>query len=185
MWVKEYSSNSFSNATRLPISLLLLFKIKSQIESGQIVESTDPGAPENPRIVQKFLISLLKLIDQAEDIILNEKESLRNSILEKIDYVSKLDIKLPEERIAQEVAILLIKGDVREELDRLRMHINSLEELLANGGVIGRKLDFACQELGREANTICSKTNNIELSRIGIELKTLVDEIREQVQNIE
>ena len=137
------------------------------------------------QIVQKFLISLLKLIDQAEDIILNEKESLRNSILEKIDYVSKLDIKLPEERIAQEVAILLIKGDVREELDRLRMHINSLEELLANGAVIGRKLDFACQELGREANTICSKTNNIELSRIGIELKTLVDEIREQVQNIE
>ena len=101
------------------------------------------------QIVQKFLISLLKLIDQAEDIILNEKESLRNSILEKIDYVSKLDIKLPEERIAQEVAILLIKGDVREELDRLRMHINSLEELLANGAVIGRKLDFACQELGR------------------------------------
>ena len=137
------------------------------------------------QIVQKFLISLLKLIDQAEDIILNEKESLRNSILEKIDYVSKLDIKLPEERIAQEVAILLIKVDVREELDRLRMHIKSLEELLVNGGVIGRKLDFACQELGREANTICSKTNNIKLSRIGIELKTLIDEIREQVQNIE
>ena len=110
---------------------------------------------------------------------------LWKSILDKIDHVLELDIKLPEERIAQEVAILLIKGDVREELDRLRIHINSLEELLAGGGVIGRKLEFACQELGREANTICSKTNNIQLSRIGIELKTLIDEMREQVQNIE
>ena len=137
------------------------------------------------KLLQNFLTSLLKLIDQAEDIIKNDKESLRKSILDKIDHVLELDIKLPEERIAQEVAILLIKGDVREELDRLRIHINSLEELLAGGGVIGRKLEFACQELGREANTICSKTNNIQLSRIGIELKTLIDEMREQVQNIE
>ena len=137
------------------------------------------------KLLQNFLTSLLKLIDQAEEIIKNDKESLRNSILDKIDHVLELDIKLPEERIAQEVAILLIKGDVREELDRLRIHINSLEELLAGGGVIGRKLEFACQELGREANTICSKTNNIQLSRIGIELKTLIDEMREQVQNIE
>ena len=137
------------------------------------------------KLLQNFLTSLLNLIDQAEDIIKNDKESLRKSILDKIDHVLELDIKLPEERIAQEVAILLIKGDVREELDRLRIHINSLEELLAGGGVIGRKLEFACQELGREANTICSKTNNIQLSRIGIELKTLIDEMREQVQNIE
>ena len=137
------------------------------------------------KLLQNFLTSLLELIDQAEDIIKNEKESIRKSILDKIKYVLELDIKLPEERIAQEVAILLIKGDVREELDRLRIHINSLEELLASGGVIGRKLEFACQELGREANTICSKTNNIQLSKIGIELKTLIDEMREQVQNIE
>ena len=137
------------------------------------------------KLLQNFLTSLLELIDQAEDIIKNDKESIRKSILDKIKYVLELDVKLPEERIAQEVAILLIKGDVREELDRLRIHINSLEELLASGGVIGRKLEFACQELAREANTICSKTNNIQLSKIGIELKTLIDEIREQVQNIE
>ena len=74
---------------------------------------------------------------------------------------------------------------MREELDRLRAHTSTARKLLIEGRVIGRKLDFLCQELNREVNTLCSKANNIELSNIGLDLKALIEQFREQVQNIE
>jgi uncharacterized protein (TIGR00255 family) len=92
---------------------------------------------------------------------------------------------LPAERLAQEAALLATRSDVREELDRLRAHLAAARELLREGGPIGRRLDFLCQELNREANTICSKSTDIELTRAGLDLKAVVDQLREQVQNIE
>lgn len=92
---------------------------------------------------------------------------------------------LPEERLAHEVALLAVKADLREELDRLSAHIDAARDLLAGTGPIGRQLDFLCQEFNREANTLCSKSSDIELTRIGLELKAAVDQLREQVQNIE
>ena len=93
--------------------------------------------------------------------------------------------KIPEDRIAQEVALLMVKLDVREELDRLGAHIESAYSLMINGGIIGRRLDVLCQELNREANTLCAKSSDINLSRIGLELKSTIEQYREQVQNIE
>lgn len=92
---------------------------------------------------------------------------------------------LPEERIAHEVAVLLVKNDIREEIDRLNAHIPAARQHLAQGGAVGRQLDFLCQELNREANTLCSKAGDIELTRIGLALKTVIDQFREQVQNLE
>jgi len=95
---------------------------------------------------------------------------------------------LSEERLAQEVALLVGKADVREELDRLSAHIAQARDLLAGGGrdqPVGRKFDFLCQEFNREANTLCSKSADIELTRIGIELKSAIEQMREQVQNVE
>ena len=92
---------------------------------------------------------------------------------------------IPEERIAQELAVLVTRADVREELDRLRAHIAQAGELLENGGAVGRQLDFLCQELNREANTLCSKSADIELTRIGLALKAAIEQFREQVQNLE
>jgi len=92
---------------------------------------------------------------------------------------------LAEERLAQELAILAVKTDIREELDRLATHIAAANALLSGGGVIGRKLDFLAQELNREANTLCAKSNDAQLSDIGLELKAVIDQFREQVQNIE
>jgi len=83
------------------------------------------------------------------------------------------------------VAIYLIKADVREELDRLNAHVESAELLMMEGGTIGRKLDFLCQEFNREVNTLCSKSSDIMLSKIGLELKAVIEQYREQVQNIE
>jgi uncharacterized protein (TIGR00255 family) len=95
---------------------------------------------------------------------------------------------LSEERFAQEVALLVGKADVREELDRLTAHIAQARSLLAEARAdnpVGRKFDFLCQEFNREANTLCSKSADIELTRIGIDLKGAVERMREQVQNVE
>jgi uncharacterized protein (TIGR00255 family) len=95
---------------------------------------------------------------------------------------------LSEERFAQEVALLVGKADIREELDRLAAHIVQARTLLAEArpdNPVGRKFDFLCQELNREANTLCSKSADIELTRIGIDLKGAIERMREQVQNVE
>ncbi|HZX83653.1 MAG TPA: YicC/YloC family endoribonuclease [Reyranella sp.] len=96
--------------------------------------------------------------------------------------------QLSEERFAQEVALLVGKADVREELDRLAAHIAQAKTLLADArpdNPVGRKFDFLCQEFNREANTLCSKSADIELTRIGIDLKGAIERLREQVQNVE
>ena len=108
-------------------------------------------------------------------------QALRSNIariLENSDAVS-------EDRIAQELALLAVKADVTEEIDRIGAHVAAAEDLLGKGGSIGRKLDFLMQEFNREANTLCSKAQNSDLTTIGLELKTLIDQMREQVQNIE
>ena len=92
---------------------------------------------------------------------------------------------MPEERVAQELAMLVTRADVREELDRLRAHIAQAGDLLQRGEAVGRQLDFLCQELNREANTLCSKSADIELTRIGLSLKAAIEQFREQVQNVE
>jgi uncharacterized protein (TIGR00255 family) len=92
---------------------------------------------------------------------------------------------LPEERIAQEIALLTTKSDVREELDRLAAHIAAARTLLAEGANIGRKLDFLMQEFNREANTLCSKSVSLPLTSVGLALKAAIEQLREQVQNIE
>ncbi len=94
-------------------------------------------------------------------------------------------ISIPEERLAQEVALLATRGDVREELDRLGAHVGEARTLLASGEAVGRKLDFLAQEFNREANTLCSKSSDIALTRTGLALKAAIDQFREQAQNVE
>jgi uncharacterized protein (TIGR00255 family) len=92
---------------------------------------------------------------------------------------------VPEERLAQEVALLALKADVREELDRLAAHVQEARALIAAGDGVGRKLDFLAQEFNREANTLCSKSADIALTRVGLSLKAIIDQFREQAQNVE
>ncbi len=89
------------------------------------------------------------------------------------------------DRVAQELALLAVKADVTEEIDRLHAHVQAARALLTDGGPVGRKLDFLMQEFNREANTLCSKAQNAELTRVGLALKALIDQMREQVQNVE
>ncbi len=109
------------------------------------------------------------------------KEKLRNQLQALLGAIPSLS----EERLAQEAALLIARGDVREELDRLRAHIQAARDLLAEAAAIGRRFDFLCQEFNREANTLCSKSADVELTRIGLSLKASIEQLREQVQNIE
>lgn len=95
------------------------------------------------------------------------------------------DIAMSEDRLAQEALLLATKADIREELDRLTAHVASARQLIRGGGAVGRRLDFLAQEFNREANTLCSKSNAVELTAIGLDLKAAIDQLREQVQNIE
>lgn len=95
------------------------------------------------------------------------------------------DATISEERLAQEVVFLVTRADIREEIDRLKAHLQTAAELLNGSEAVGRRLDFLCQELNREANTTCSKSSDIELTAFGMELKALIEQFREQVQNIE
>lgn len=112
----------------------------------------------------------------------------RDTILTKLrQQVQDLagDISVTDERLAQEALLLATKADIREELDRLTAHIASARQLIKAGGPVGRRLDFLAQEFNREANTLCSKANAVELTAIGLDLKASIDQLREQVQNIE
>ncbi|MFT7595588.1 MAG: hypothetical protein ACI8R4_002917 [Paracoccaceae bacterium] len=88
-------------------------------------------------------------------------------------------------RVAQELAMIAVKADVTEEIDRLGAHVAAAGDLLAKGGAVGRKLDFLMQEFNREANTLCSKAQSTDLTAVGLELKAVIDQMREQVQNVE
>ena len=93
--------------------------------------------------------------------------------------------QIAPERLSQEVALLATKADVREELDRLNAHVQDARTLIADGRGVGRKLDFLAQEFNREANTLCSKSADIALTRVGLKLKAVIDQFREQAQNVE
>jgi uncharacterized protein (TIGR00255 family) len=109
---------------------------------------------------------------------------LRDKLVAQIKDLAA-GISVSEDRLAQEVALLAVKADIREELDRLGAHVQEARTLMASGTAVGRKLDFLAQEFNREANTLCSKSTDIALTRVGLALKATIDQFREQAQNVE
>ncbi len=103
----------------------------------------------------------------------------------RLDALLGATTVVDEARLAQELALLAVKADVTEELDRLNAHVAAVRALIAGDGPVGRKLDFLTQEFNREANTLCSKAQSTELTAIGLDLKVVIDQMREQVQNVE
>ena len=136
---------------------------------------------------------LTGLVDQIEALVAQaepETDAVAQAVAERLtalasDLAAKAGTTLPEDRLAQEAAVLATKADVREELDRLRAHIESARGLLNAGEPVGRKLDFLAQEFMREANTLCSKAGSMSLTNTGLALKSVVDQFKEQVANVE
>jgi uncharacterized protein (TIGR00255 family) len=112
-------------------------------------------------------------------------EAIKARIAEQVAMLLDASQRFDADRLHQEAILLASKADIREELDRLASHVAQVERMIADGGAIGRRLDFLAQELNREANTLCSKSNDVELTNIGVELKSVVEQFREQVQNLE
>jgi uncharacterized protein (TIGR00255 family) len=111
-------------------------------------------------------------------------EAIRKRLADQVAALTG-DSRLDPERLHQEAILLAVKGDIREELDRLATHIAAARELIMKGGPIGRRVDFLAQELSRESNTLSAKSPDAELTAIGLDLKVEVEQFREQVQNLE
>ncbi|MDR6292819.1 uncharacterized protein (TIGR00255 family) [Inquilinus ginsengisoli] len=128
---------------------------------------------------------IAQLVGQARGSAATQPEALRARLKAQLDLLLESRPPLAEDRLAQEVALLVGRCDVREELDRLDAHIGQARGMLADGAGVGRRLDFLCQEFNREANTLCSKAADVALTRIGLDLKAVIEQFREQIQNIE
>ena len=137
------------------------------------------------QILSEKLSSIMELHKDAEKILPERSKYLKKNFTSAVDKVISENSQIDENKIEQEIAIIAIKQDIAEELDRLKVHILSMQDLLNSSGVVGKKLDFLSQELNREVNTICSKSQFSDLTKVGIEMKTLIDQFREQVQNVE
>ena len=125
------------------------------------------------------------LTDRAEADPSREPAAIRARLAEQVGLLLDTGAPLDEARLHMEAAFLATKADIREEIDRLKTHVASGRALIAAGGPVGRKLDFLSQEFNRESNTLCSKSNAASVTAIGLELKAVVDQFREQVQNLE
>ncbi len=136
-------------------------------------------------VIEKQLSTIARLIEEAAGTAAQQPAAMLVRLSEQIARLAEAGSTLDPERLHQEALLLAAKADIQEELDRLRAHVAAANELIASAQPVGRKFEFLAQEFNREANTICSKAADIATTRTGLELKTVIDQLREQVQNIE
>jgi uncharacterized protein (TIGR00255 family) len=137
------------------------------------------------RILAQRLAEIGALAARADAAPGRRPEAIKARIAELVATLLDASNRFDPDRLHQEAILIASKADIREELDRLASHVAQAQRLIADGGAVGRRLDFLAQEFNREANTLCAKSNDVELTNIGLELKSVVEQFREQVQNLE
>jgi uncharacterized protein (TIGR00255 family) len=137
------------------------------------------------RVLAARLDAIAALSERAEVAPGRQPEAIKARLAEQVAVLLEASERFDADRLHQEAILIASKADVREELDRLASHVTQARRLIATGGPVGRRLDFLAQELNREVNTLCAKSNDVELTNIGLELKSVVEQFREQVQNLE
>jgi uncharacterized protein (TIGR00255 family) len=137
------------------------------------------------RVLNKRLDEIAALTARADAAPGRQPEAVKARIAEQIATLLTASERFDPDRLHQEAILIAAKADIREELDRLAAHVAQARKLLADGGPVGRRLDFLSQELNRESNTLCAKANDVDLTNMGLELKTVVEQFREQVANLE
>jgi uncharacterized protein (TIGR00255 family) len=137
------------------------------------------------RVLSARLDEMAALASRADAAPGRQPEAVKKKLADQVAVLLEASSRFDPDRLHQEAILLAGKADIREELDRLAAHIAQARKLMAGGGAIGRRLDFLSQELNRETNTLCAKSNDVELTNIGLELKSVVEQFREQVQNLE
>ncbi len=138
-------------------------------------------------VLEERIASIGSLARQADQLPSRGPEAVRQRLHRQVEDLlgAASAEQLDSQRLHQEAMMIAVKADIREELDRLASHVQQVGDLIRRGGAVGRRLDFLAQELSRETNTLCAKSNDMALTVIGIDLKTLVEQLREQVQNVE
>lgn len=137
------------------------------------------------QILNTRMDEIEKLAKRAEASPGRKPEAIRARLAEQVAALMQSSDRFDQDRLAQEALLIATKADIREELDRIASHIAQARDMLGKGGPVGRRLDFLAQEFNREVNTCCSKSNDIELTNTGLEMKNVVEQFREQVQNLE
>ena len=136
-------------------------------------------------LLEERLVEIARLAADARLAAAAQPAALRARLKDQVEALLAASPGLSEERLAQEAALLAAKADIREELDRLDAHVAAARDLLKAGGAVGRRLDFLSQEFNREANTLCSKSSDVALTRIGLDIKAAIEQLREQAANVE
>jgi uncharacterized protein (TIGR00255 family) len=137
------------------------------------------------QILSQRMLEIEALAKKAEAAPGRKPEAIKARLAEQVAALLETSDRFDTERLNQEALLIAAKADIREELDRIASHVAQARELIEKGGPIGRRLDFLSQEFHREVNTCCSKSNDIELTNTGLEMKNVVEQFREQVQNLE
>jgi uncharacterized protein (TIGR00255 family) len=181
--VVEAAEPQESEEAEAALNHALLAGLASVLE--ELVSAREAEGERLQAVISKQLATIAALVDHAEGTAARQPEAISARLSEQIARLAVASAGLDSERLHQEALLLAAKADIQEELDRLRAHLAAANELIESSQPVGRKFEFLAQEFNREANTICSKASDIEISRTGIELKTVIDQLREQVQNIE
>ncbi|MEY8827645.1 YicC/YloC family endoribonuclease [Sedimentitalea sp. XS_ASV28] len=137
------------------------------------------------KVLGEHLDRIADLTGQAVQLAEARRDAMATTLRNNLSLVLDNSDGADPGRVAQELALIAVRADVTEELDRLAAHVAAARDLLGKGGAVGRKLDFLMQEFNREANTLCSKSQSTELTAVGLDLKAVIDQMREQVQNVE
>lgn len=157
--------------------------------AARLVEAVEQARTEEGAalalVLERQLAGIGQMVDAAETSPGRRPEAVQARLAVQVAALLGASGTLDSARLHAEAALLATRADIQEELDRLRAHVASARELLGQDGPVGRRLDFLAQEFGREANTLCSKAADVALSRLGLELKAVVEQFREQVQNVE
>ncbi len=172
-----------SEAAHRAIETTLLAGLEAALES--LASMRDQEGARLASVLNAHLDGIDRLCAEAESLAAAQPDAIKERLRTQVAALLEAVPALPEERLAQEAALFMAKADVREELDRLKAHLEAARDLMGGDGAVGRRLDFLCQEFNREANTLCSKSVDVALTRVGIDLKAGVEQLREQVQNIE
>lgn len=150
-----------------------------------LVAMREREGEELARVLSGQIDTIAALTKAAEDNPARSPDAIRARLAEQVAALMDASSTLDSDRLHMEAALLATRADLREEIDRLKAHVDAARELLASNGSVGRRLDFLAQEFNRETNTICSKSNAASITAIGLDLKVVIDQFREQVQNLE
>jgi uncharacterized protein (TIGR00255 family) len=181
--VVEMTESEIDDATRARLDEEILATLERALDD--LVAARTREGEAIATVLKSRLAEITRLARAAEASPALTPQAIRNRIAQQVAALLDEAPALDPDRLHQEAVLLATKADIREEIDRLDAHVAAAGDLLEQGGAVGRRLDFLAQEFGRETNTLCAKSNDRALTAIGLELKAVVDQLREQVQKLE